>query len=415
VKKNRFSELRQTFGTFRYRNYRLFFTGQSISLIGTWIQIIALNWLVYSITNSPFMLGLVGFLSRIPTLILAPFMGVIADRFNRYKLLMITQILAMVQAGILAALVLSGTIQVWQIIILGLIGGIINSLDIPVRQAFIVEMVEDKKDLSNAIVLNSFLINIARFFGPTIAGIMVATVGEGWCFTINAISFVAIIWSLLAMKLNKIEVTENKKADSKNLKEGFLYAWKYMPIRTVLLLLSLVSLMGMPFQVLMPVFAKDILHGGPHTLGYLMAGISVGALAGGMFLSSKKKSALLISKYIAAAAIVFGSGLVLFSLSGNFYLSFFMLAVTGLGMMIQITSSNTFIQTVVDDDKRGRVMGFYTMAFMGTVPLGNLLSGFLASAFGVVYTVMIGGAASILGALIFYTKLPAIRKLIGNI
>lgn len=413
MKKKRFEELQQTFSTFKYRNYRLFFTGQGISLIGTWIQIIALNWLVYSITNSPFMLGLVGFLSRIPTLIFAPFMGVIADRFDKYKLLLLTQVLAMVQAGALAVLVLSGLIKVWQIIILGLVGGIINSLDIPVRQAFVVEMVEDKKALSNAIVLNSFLMNIARFFGPTVAGIMVATVGEGWCFTINAISFIAIIWSLLAMKIIKKEASVSKKADSKNLKEGLLYAWKYMPIRTVLLLLSLVSLMGMPFQVLMPVFAKDILHGGPHTLGYLMAGISVGAITGGIFLSSKKKSALLLSKYIAAAAIVFGIGLILFSFSGNFYLSFFMLALTGLGMMIQITSSNTFIQTVVDDDKRGRVMGFYTMAFMGTVPLGNLLSGFLASTFGVVYTVMIGGAASILGALLFYTKLNSIRELLS--
>jgi len=412
--KKKFAELIETFSTFKYRNYKLFFTGQSISLIGTWIQIIALNWLVYTLTNSAFMLGVVGFISRIPTLILAPFMGVVADRFSKYKLLVLTQVLAMAQAGILAFLVLTSTIQVWQIIVLGLIGGIINSLDIPVRQAFIVDLVEDKKALSHAIVLNSFLINIARFFGPTIAGILVATVGEGWCFSINALSFIAIIWSLLAMRIKKVNSSAKTKSDANNLKAGFIYAWNYIPIKTVLLLLALVSLMGMPFQVLMPVFAKDILHGGPHTLGYLMAGVSVGALAGGMFLSSRKKSILLISRYIAVAAFIFGCGLILFSLSRNFYLSFALLAITGLGMMIQITSCNTFIQTVVDDDKRGRVMGFYTMAFMGTVPLGNLLSGFLASAVGVTYTVLIGGVVSILGAVTFYTKLPRIIELAGN-
>jgi MFS family permease len=398
------------FRTLHYRNYRLYFSGQGVSLIGTWIQLIALNWLVYELTNSALMLGLVGFVNRIPAFILAPFAGVVIDRLNKFKLLLWTQILSMLQAGLLAVLVLTHTIQVWHILLLGGMLGVINSVDTPVRQSFVVEMIGKKEDLSNAIALNSILINIARLLGPTIAGILVALVGAGWCFSINAISYIAIIASLLMMEVAPREIKRSAAAPLTDLREGFRYVKNFIPIRNLLLLLALISLMGMPYQVLMPVFAKDIFKGGSHTLGFLMSAVGIGALAGGFYLASRK-TVVGYGKKIIFATSLFGLTLAIFSQLTYLPLALVVLLFTGLGMMMQMTSINTVIQTLVDDDKRGRTMSFHTMAFFGMVPFGNLLSGVLADAIGVRSTVLFGGLCCVLAAIYASFRLPEMRAL----
>jgi MFS family permease len=407
--RNNSKQIKHIFRTLKYRNYRLYFGGQSLSLVGTWIQMLAMSWLVYRLTGSVFILGLVGFLSRLPTFFLSPFAGVIVDRWNKYRLLLLTQILSMLQSAILTILVFTDVIQVWHIIVLGVFLGLVNSLDIPVRQSFVVEMIEKKEDLSNAIALNSAMVNGARLFGPSIAGILVAAVGEGWCFLINTLSFVAILMSLLFMTITFKQPERKVSGHLSDLKGGFKYAFGFPPIRAILLLLALVSFMGMPYQVLMPVFAKEILHGGPHTLGFLMAGVGAGALFGALYLASRK-SVRGLGRIIPIASAIFGAGLILFSFSDIFWLSFIILVFTGFGMMVEMTSSNTLLQTLTDDDKRGRVMSFYTMSFMGMVPFGNLLAGTLSDLIGVTYTVMVGGICCVLGAFYFYTKLPMIRK-----
>jgi len=399
------------FRSFQYRNYRLFFGGQSISLIGTWIQRIATPWLVYHLTGSTMLLGVVAFAGQIPTFIIAPFAGVMTDRWNRYHILIGTQIAAMIQALILAFLFYSGTIEVWHIVILSIILGCINAFDIPSRQSFVIEMVEKKEDLGNAIALNSSMVNGARLLGPSIAGILIAFTGEGMCFMINGLSYIFVIISLLLMKVKPRKRNIKKQDVFKEMKEGFLYAFKFLPIKNIILLLGLVSLMGMQYTVLMPVFAKEILHGGSHTFGFLIGASGLGALTGALYLASRK-NVLGFSKIIPMAAGIFGLGLVLFSLSRSFPLSLVLMVVTGLGMMLQMAASNTILQTIVDDNKRGRVMSFYTMAFMGTAPFGSFLAGILASRIGVPNTIMIGGIICILGALMFTRKLPEIKKAI---
>ncbi len=402
------------FRTLKYRNYRLYFGGQGISLIGTWIQMIAMNWLVYRLTGSAFMLGLVGFASRIPGFIISPFAGVVIDRIHKYRLLMLTQILFMVQSAILALLLFTNVVQVWHLIVLGIFMGLINSFDIPVRQSFVIEMIEKKEDLGNAIALNSVLVNIARLAGPTIAGILVALIGEGWCFFINTISFIAIIWSLSAMRIKMPELSPVKTNPVAEFKEGFRYTFGFPPIRTTLLVLALVSLMGMPYQVLMPVFAVNIYKGGAHSFGFLMAAAGCGALIGGLFLASKK-SVLGTGRNISFAAGIFGIGLILFAVTRVFWLALPFLMVAGFGMMVNMASSNTLLQTLADDDKRGRVMSFYAMAFMGMVPFGNLLSGTLSNVVGVPNTILIGGVCCIIGGLFYAYKLPSLRKLSRDI
>ncbi|MCE1165370.1 MAG: MFS transporter [Bacteroidetes bacterium] len=391
------------------RNYRLYFSGQGISLIGTWIQIIAMSWLVYDLTNSAFMLGLIGFVSRIPTIFLAPFAGVIVDRYNKYKLLFLTQILAMIQAVIITVLLFLNVIQIWHILVLGVFLGIVNTFDMPVRQSLVIKMIDKSEDLNNAIALNSAMVNIARLIGPTIAGILVAAVGEKYCFLINALSFIAILATLAMMRLPAETIVRKQKGHITELKEGFKYVWNFVPIRYILLLLSVVSLMGMPFQVLMPVFAKDIFHGDSRIFGFLMAAFGTGALSGAVYLASRT-TVLGLGKKIAIAATVFGAGLVLFSLSKNVYISMFVLVFIGIGMMMQLTSSNTILQTLVDDDKRGRVMSFYGMAFFGMVPFGNLMAGSLSDLIGVTNTILVGGIGVLICAAIYSTKLPEIRK-----
>ncbi len=406
--------LRLVFRTLQYRNYRLFFSGQGISLIGTWMQRIAMSWLVYRLTNSAFLLGVVGFAGQIPTFLLAPFSGVWTDRWNRHRILVVTQILAMIQALILAILVLTGSIAVWHIIFLSMVLGSVNAFDIPARQAFIVDMVEKREDLGNAIALNSSMFNSARLIGPSIAGILIAAVGEGICFLLNGISYLAVIAALLAMKITPRKPQTKKTHVLQGLKEGFSYAFRFPPIRSILLLLALISLMGMPYAVLMPIFAKEILHGGPHTLGFLMAASGIGALTGAMYLASRR-SVLGLGKTIPLAASIFGVGLIVFSLSRASWLSYSLMLVTGLGMMVHMASSNTVLQTIVEDDKRGRVMSFYAMAFMGTAPFGSLLAGGLASSIGAPHTLMIGGAFCILGSLMFASKLSSLREMVRPI
>ncbi len=410
----KFTGFKMIFRSFQYRNFRLFFGGQSISLIGTWIQRIATPWLVYHLTGSALLLGVVGFAGQIPTFIIAPFAGVLTDRWNKYYILIGTQIAAMLQALILAVLYLSGQIQVWHIVVLSVFLGCINAFDVPARQSFVIEMVDKKEELGNAIALNSSMVNGARLIGPSIAGLLIAFMGEGICFVLNAISYLFVIASLLFMKV-KPRITKKKDvAVFKELKEGFVYAFGFAPIKYLLILLAMVSFMGMPYTVLMPVFAKEILHGGAHTFGFLMAASGVGALTGALYLASRK-SVLGLSKIIPIAAATFGIGLIAFSLSRFFLLSLVLLAIAGLGMMIQIAASNTILQTIVDDDKRGRVMSFYTMAFMGTAPFGSLFAGSMTSVIGAPNTILIGGITCIIGAVIFAYKLPMIKSKIRPI
>jgi MFS family permease len=394
-----------------HRNYRLFFIGQSISLIGTWMTRIATSWLVYRLTGSALLLGLVGFAGQIPSFLLAPFAGVLIDRWDRHRLLVVTQILAMLQSAALAGLTLAGVINIWHVLALSLCQGLINAFDMPARQAFVVEMVEKREDMANAIALNSSMVNAARLLGPSIGGVIIAAVGEGWCFTLDAVSYLAVIASLLLMRL----VPRQRRAAAKEtkvlheLREGWTYVVGSPPIRSILMLLALVSLVGMPYTVLMPVFASAILHGGPHTLGFLMAATGVGALSGAVFLANRR-SVLGLGRVIPVMSALFGAGLIGFSLSRVLWLSLPLLVVTGIGFMVQMAASNTLLQTLVDDDKRGRVMSFYTMAIMGVTPFGSLLAGTLAHRYGAPHTLTVGGAGCILAALWFASRLPRLRE-----
>lgn len=393
----------------RYRNYRLFFGGQGISMTGTWMQQIAMSWLIYRLTGSALLLGVIGFASRIPAFFLTPLAGVLIDRWRRRRILVTTQTLAMAQAFALATLVLTHTVAVWHIVLLGTFLGLVSAFDVPARQAFVVEMIERREDLGNAIALNSSLVNAARLLGPSIAGVLIAAVGEGMCFLLNGISYIAVIAALLAMKISPPQTKPRNTHVWHELKEGFRYVFGFAPIRAIILLLGLVSLMGMPYTVLMPVFAKEILRGGPGVLGFLIGATGVGALAGAIYLASRK-SVLGLEKIVALAAGAFGVGLIAFSRSRVLGLSLSLMLLTGFGMMVQMASSNTLLQTMVDDDKRGRVMSFYAMAFMGVSPLGSLLAGSLADRVGAPDTILIGGVACILGSVIFSFRLPSWRE-----
>ncbi len=394
---------------FKYRNYRLFFGGQGVSLIGTWMQNIAMGWLVYSLTGSALLLGVVGFCSQIPVFILSPFAGVLADRMNRYKILLVTQTLAMLQAFVLAYLVLSGKVQVWHIIILSIFLGLVNSFDIPARQSFVIELVEKKEDLGNAIALNSSMFNGARLLGPSMAGILISAVGEGACFLLNGISYLAVLAALLAMRVPAAKKQPAGEDVFKRLKEGFSYVFNFHPIRYIIMLLALTSLTGMPYTVLMPVFVKQILHGGPRTLGFLMAFSGVGALGASISLASRRSAAGL-ERRIPLAGLTFGAGLIALSLSRSFPVSAACIALASFGMITQMAASNTIIQTVVEDDKRGRVMAIYAMAFMGMAPFGSIMAGWLAHHIGAPHTIMLSGVLSIAGAAVFFGRLGEIRE-----
>ncbi|MEP7075878.1 MAG: MFS transporter [Acidobacteriota bacterium] len=404
------------FRALSHRNYQLFFSGQGISMIGTWMTRVATSWLVYKLTGSALLLGVVGFSGQIPSFILAPIAGVFVDRWNRHHLLVITQILAMLQSAALAILTLTGTIQIWHVIALSVFQGLINAFDMPARQSFVIEMVEDRDDLPNAIALNSSLVNGARLVGPSVAGVIIAIVGEGWCFAIDAVSYIAVIASLLAMTLNAAETVSKVREINviRQFTEGWTYVTHSMPIRSILLLLAFVSLVGMPYTVLMPIFANEVLHGGPYTLGFLMAASGTGALTGALLLAARR-SILGLGRFIPRMAGLFGFGLIAFSFSRMIWLSMFLMLFTGFGFMVQMAASNTLIQTIVEEDKRGRVMSFYTMAFMGTAPFGSLLAGFVAEKIGAPYTLLIGGIGCVIGAVWFATALPRLRDFVRPI
>ena len=387
----------------RHRNYRLFFAGQCISLIGTWMQQIALSWLVYRLTHSVFLLGMVGFVSQFPTFLFAPFAGVLSDRWNRHHILIFTQSMSMLLAITLAVLVLTGAIAVWHILLLTLFLGCVNALDIPTRQSFVIYMIDKREDLGNAIALNSAMFNGARFLGPSVAGLLIAAVGEGICFLLNGLSYLAVIAALLAMKLSPVHSESMKANMLHDFKEGLAYTFGSPPIRSILLLLALTSFMGVPYAVLMPAFARDILHGGPHTLGFLMSATGAGALLGAVYLASRR-SIIGLGKIIPITAGIFGMGLIGFSLSRILWLSLLLMFIAGFGIMVQVASSNTLLQTIVDDNMRGRVMSFFAVSFMGMAPFGSLLAGSLAGMMGVANTLMMGGICCVMGATVYARK-----------
>lgn len=393
----------------RSRNYRLFFAGQSISLIGSWMTHIATIWLVYHLTNSPVMLGVVGFASQIPSFFLAPFGGVFVDRFSRYHTLIGTQIFSMVQSLALAVLALTGTIQVWHIIGLSLFQGLINSVDSPARQAFAPELLEHREHLANAIAINSTIIHGAQLIGPSLGGLLIATIGAAYCFLIDGFSYIAVIIALLAMDIKPRQIVVTIGNPFQQVAEVFVYAFKFPAIRCILWLSALVSLMGLQYTILLPIFAEKILTGSAKTLGLLMTASGIGASAGGIYLATRV-NILLIGKLIALAPGILGISLMAFSLSRYLQLSLFIMLFVGLGTMLQIAASNTFLQTIVEDDKRGRLMSLYTMSFLGMLPLGNLLGGFLANRIGTPNTLMVDGIVCIVASVWFYQKLPLLKQ-----
>ncbi len=393
----------------RHRNYRLFFLGQGTSLIGTWITRVATAWLVYRLTHSALLLGVVGFAGQLPTFLLAPIAGVLVDRWNRQHVLLVTQVLAMVQSALLAILALMHIITVWDVVVLAAFQGLINAFDTPARQAFVVEMLDAREDLANAIALNSSMVNAARLIGPSVAGILIALVGEGWCFAIDAVSYIAVIASLVMMRLRPFEPRATKARVLFDLREGLGYVAAFAPIREILILLAVVSFTGIPYTVLMPVFAGQVLHGGAHTYGILMAATGVGAIAGVLWLATRT-SVLGLGRTLSIAGALFGLGLIGFGLSHWLWLSLLLLMVAGGGMMVQMAASNTLVQTLVDEDKRGRVMSFYTMAFFGMMPFGSLAAGWLGGKIGAPWTVVAGGVATLVAVALFARRLPMLRR-----
>jgi MFS family permease len=408
------SRIWYTFRALRHRNFRLFFTGQTISLMGTWMTRLATSWLVYHLTGSAFLLGVVGFAGQIPTFLLAPVAGVWVDRLNRRNVLLVTQFLALLQSFALAALALTHRINIHEIIALSAFQGLINAFDMPGRQTFLVEMIEDKQDLGNAIAINSSMVNLARLVGPSLAGAVIALSSEGYCFLIDGISYIAVLASLVLMRIPASTIKRSSEAMLTQLRDGWDYVSHSTPIRSILLLFALVSLMGWPFTVLMPVFAAKVLHGGAHTLGFLMGAVGVGALISAISLAVRK-SVLGLGKMIPLSTAAFGVGLIGFGLSRWLWLSMVLMLICGFGMMQQMAASNTIIQTIVEDNKRGRVMSFYTVAFVGMAPFGSLLAGELANRLGAPYTVMFSGACCIMGAAWFATRLRGIRDFIRPI
>lgn len=394
----------------RHRNYRLFFSGQTVSLIGTWLTRVAASWLAYRLSHSALILGLVSFAGLIPTFLLAPFAGVLADRWNKHRVLIATQVCAALQSAALAALTISGRITIGDLLGLSVVQGLINAFDMPVRQSLVVQMIEDRNDLPNAIALNSSMVNLARLVGPSFAGILIATVGEGGCFAIDAVSYLAVIATLLMMKFKpRPEKPAERKHLLHELKEGFQYAGRSRAIMAVLALLGLVSFMGMPYMTLLPMIVSDRLAGDARVLGYLTAASGLGALSGALFLASRK-SVLGLGRIIVLSALAFGVGLILFGFSRSIWFSLPMMLLTGMGMMVQMAASNTILQTVVDENKRGRVMSLFLMAYAGMAPFGSLFGGFMADRIGAAMTLEFGGVVCCLGAVLFLRALPEISR-----
>ena len=397
-----------------YRNFRLFVVGQGISVVGTWMQQIATVWLVYRLSHSSLLLGVADFSAQIPAALILPLAGVLTDRWNRHRTVLATQALAMVQAFALMALTATGLISVWQILLLGTFLGLVSAFDVTARQSFVIEMVERHEDLANAIAINSSVFNGARLLGPAVAGLVIGICGEWPCFLLNGLSYLAVLASLLAMRVRPVAKPVSDVGFFQGLSEGFQYVTGSMPIRTLLVLLGVVSMMSAPLTVLMPVLATKVLHGGPGTLGLLTAALGVGALAASLFLAARK-SVLGLKRVIAVATGVFGLGLAGLSLSQTLWISLVLLLVTGFAMVAQMAASNAVLQTIVEENKRGRVMSFYTMAFFGMGPLGSLLAGFLASTLGTAVTFLIFGMVSLAGSLAFAALLPELRRAVQPI
>lgn len=400
--------LRDSLRALNSRNYRLFFFGQGVSLVGTWIQRVAIGWLVYRITNSALLLGTVEFVGMLPTFLLSPFTGVLADRWNRHTIMLATQIGFSACAFTLGILVVTDLVQVWHIMALSTISGIVMAFDVPARQSFVVDMVEDRRDIGNAIALNSTMFNGARLVGPSIAGLVIAAVGEWICFFINGTTFIAVIAALLAMQIAPRANNAVHRNVLVELKEGALYAYRTVPIRSVLMLMAFVSVVGMSYMTLLPVFAKDVLRGGPDTLGFLMASTGLGAVGGAFYLASRKDT-LTINWQIPAALALLGLGLLAMGTSQTVWLSYGIVLITGFAQMVIIASSNTVIQTVVDEDKRGRVMSLYAMAFMGMAPFGSLYAGTSAKFLSAPVAVAVSGTLCLFGAALFAVLLRAMK------
>jgi len=395
----------RAFRSLRSRNVRLFLAGQSVSLIGTWVQQVAMAWLAYRLTGSPFLLGLLAAVGQAPALLLMPIAGSLTDRWSRLRILVVTQALSMALTLGLAAVALGGVVAVWHLVAVGALLGIVGALDVPARQAFVADVVEHRDDLGNAVALHSSVTNAARLIGPSIGGALVAVAGEGVCFLVNGASYGAVLAALVAMRLEPRAAPDSAPV-LRGLQEAGRYAAATRPIGAILLLLALVTLAGRPYTVLLPVFAVDILHGGPETLGWLMAASGSGALIGTLWLSAQR-SVGRSGTTIALGAALAGAALVVFALSDLLWVSLALMFLTGFGVMLQLASSNALIQTVVADDKRGRVMGLYTMAFVGLAPVGTLLVGGLASTVGTARVVLLGGLCCLAGSLLFGRRLAA--------
>ena len=404
------------FRSFQSRNYRLFFGGQGVSLIGTWMQQTATGWLVYRLTDSEFLLGLVGFAVQAPSFFISPIAGVLADRWDRRRVLIITQMLSMIQAFAMGILVISAHVTIGPIICLSLLLGTINAFDIPTRQSFIMQMVEDKSLLSNALALNSSMFNMARMVGPSVAGIVIASFGEGVCFLLNAVSYITVIFSYFCMTLPKspdAAPVAKKPSIFKELKEGLAYVSNNAPIKWTLLLLALFSLAGTPVMILLPVFARDILHGGANTLGFLMGASGVGAFCGAIFLASRKNVRSLVY-FMGFGASGYGCVLIAFAWSKDFRLSMLLMFLSGVLMMMQMVSGNTIIQTLVDDDKRGRVMSLFAAAFIGLAPFGGIIMGTVSEHTGAPSAITAGGVVCLAGAILFLRKLSLFKKAVAD-
>ena len=391
------------------RNFRLFFFGQAVSLIGTWMQIIAMRWLVYRLTKSELMLGIVGFISDAPLFLLVPFAGVLVDRLKRHRIMVVTQALSALQAAVLAVLVLTDQVAVWHVFALGGLLGIVSAFDITARQAFIVDIIEDRNDLPNAIALNSFIFNGALLIGPAIAGVLIALVGEGPCFALNSLSYLAVLGALFLMKIPEKTFSASQLDFKAAIMEGAAYTLASVPIRSILILVASVSLVAASYTLLMPVFAEDILHGGPRVFGYLMSATGVGALAGAIFLASRSRLKGL-AEIIVIAGALYGVGLMALSFSRLLSIALIIALVLGFSLMMQMASSNTIVQSIVDDQKRGRVLSLFVMARRGVESLGSLLFGAIAHWVGTPATLIIGGATCLLAVAAFATKLSALRQ-----
>lgn len=379
--------------------------GQTLSLIGTWIQRMAMMWLVYQLTHSALLLGVVGFCEQIPILLIAPFAGVYADRWDKHLALSRIEAFALLQAFILGLLTLLNLVEIWHIIVLSLCLGVINAFEVPIRQSFVVEMVSrNKESLQNAIALNSTVFNLSRLIGPSIAGILISAVGEGWCFMVNAFSYAIVLVSLLMMHIEKSK--KERPADAQvllKLKEGISYIRSNKMMRSLLILLAIVSFSNASVRTLAPIFAKDVLKGGANTLGFLMSAAGVGAICGALFLT-KQKSTALLKRIVSFTGILLGTGMICFAISRSLILSLFFIAISGLGQMMHTACTNTLLQLHVDDDKRGRVMSFYTVCLQGTMPFGSLLGGVLAGIFGGPWAVAAMGSFCLLGTLFLKEK-----------